>query len=648
NNGRIQKFNQYGSYIGKWGWKGTAEGQLASYMGLTIDKSGTIYCTDNEHGHIIQFDSTGTLKMISGSTGEGKGLMQNPFGIAVSQFGLIYVADKDNNLIQVFDQDGNYSQQWGVAGSQMGELRFPSGLIIDSNGNIYVADTYNHRVQKYDPGGGVLISWGSDGSGAGQFSYPLGLTMDNAGNIYVADTGNHRIQKFDKNGLFLKQWETKRPADVQPTSPSAIMIDKTGALFVTDTSYQRVQRYSLDGEFITQWGSLGAGEGKFNGPFGIAADANGYIYVADTGNKRIQKFKTVPFYSLKGYIRDVKGEGVAGVVLNLTGAQTGTCPTDNTGYFEFVGIEAGDYVITPVKEGVQFSPSQLTYQGLAISKIDQNFELRHVFSITGNIKNAWGATVNGVKVTLSGAGTGEYITTVNGYYEFKLTENGEYFITPTKLGCSFDPATIRYVANQLVAEEDFTSTWTDPASISSISGYVQNSIGEGLNAATITLTGTQLAQTITDRNGHYELLGLEPGNYQVQVNKSGYVFSPHERIYTSLQGVRLAEDYIGTTIVAGKGEVKVQGGKNGYCSPQKGEKVFFILYPQSAGEIHVAVYDLTGNLIWETTREIAANSQDIIAWDGRNMNNELVASGIYLARFNGGGIKVIKKVAIIK
>jgi len=98
---------------------------------------------------------------------------------------------------------------------------------------------------------------------------------------------------------------------------------------------------------------------------------------------------------------------------------------------------------------------------------------------------------------------------------------------------------------------------------------------------------------------------------------------------------------------SGIGDVKIQGGKNGYVNPLKGEVAKIHFWPASAGTVNVEIFDLIGLLVWEKSKDVSGVS-DSIEWNCRNNENDLVASGIYLVFIEGPGIKATKKVAVLK
>jgi len=290
-NYRIQKFSSNGTFLVKWGSRGSGDGQFNSPAGIAIDGSGNVYVADAHNDSIQKFSSNGTFLAKWGSSGSGDGQFNFPRAIAIDGRGNVYVADRNNHRIQIFSSDGTFLAKWGSGGSGDGQFNSPEGIAIDGSGNVYVADIY-HRIQKFSSNGTFLAKWGNYGTGDGQFNSPRGIAIDGSGNVYVADAHNDRIQKFSSNGTFLAKWGNSGSGDGQFSYPCGIAIDGSGNVYVTDTRYTSIQKFSSDGTFLTKWGSDGLGDGQFSYPRGIAIDGSGNVYVADTNNGRIQKFSS--------------------------------------------------------------------------------------------------------------------------------------------------------------------------------------------------------------------------------------------------------------------------------------------------------------------------------------------------------------------
>ena len=253
-NFRVQKFDGAGTFLTEWGSEGSGDGQFAfsnaafDVLGIAVDGSGNVYVADTENDRIQKFDGTGTFLAKWGSRGTGDGEFRAPAGIAVDGSGNVYVTERENHRVQKFDDTGTFLTKWGSVGTGDGQFRIPEGIAVDGSGNVYVVGSDNHRVQKFDDTGTFLTKWGSDGSGDGQFRFPKDVAVDVSGNVYVADYDNDRIQKFDGAGTLFAQWVSSQvPSLTHPTPdftrPIGIAIDGSGNVYMVEPFGERVRKF---------------------------------------------------------------------------------------------------------------------------------------------------------------------------------------------------------------------------------------------------------------------------------------------------------------------------------------------------------------------------------------------------------------------
>ena len=98
----VYTFTLDGGYVGKFGTKGTARGELDCPYGLTVDVNGFILVADTYNHRVSIFDQNGSCIHCFGSNGEQKGQFKHPFGIAISPNGSIYICDYSNARVQIF------------------------------------------------------------------------------------------------------------------------------------------------------------------------------------------------------------------------------------------------------------------------------------------------------------------------------------------------------------------------------------------------------------------------------------------------------------------------------------------------------------------------------------------------------------------
>ncbi len=270
-NHRIQKFDQNGNFILKWGSLGSGSGRFISPSDVAVDSMGYVYVADPANCQIQKFTPTGGFVLRWGSFGATNGQFAAPYGIGIDSLGFVYVADSNNNRIQKFTSSGVYVTQWGSLGTGNGQFNRPYGITITPSGVVYVVDQANGRIQKFTTSGVYLGGWGSLGTGNGQFYSPDRVVVDSLGDVYVSDD-NHRIQKFDSNGTYLAQWGNYGTSNGQFNNPSGLAIDSVGTLLAVDDHNNRIQKFTTAGTYLNQWGTFGTGDGEFDLPVGIAID----------------------------------------------------------------------------------------------------------------------------------------------------------------------------------------------------------------------------------------------------------------------------------------------------------------------------------------------------------------------------------------
>ncbi|QJD95233.1 hypothetical protein HH214_04750 [Mucilaginibacter robiniae] len=296
--GVVTVFAGSGAY-GNTNGTGTSA-SFGSIQGMTIDKDGNIYVSDQSYNQIRKITPTGVVTTLTNNTNYGSddGKLVNasfnyPQGMAIDDAGNLYIADGYNNKIRKISTDGIVSTFAGTgsAGAANGPanaatFNYPQSVAIDNYGNFYIADKSNHLIRKITPASIVSTLAGSgltgkaDGKGtAASFNNPTGITIDFTGNIYVADAGNHLIRKITPAG----EVTTLAGTGV------AALVNRTGT------------------------------EASFNNPVNVLANAAGNLYVADKGNNAIRKI------SLTGYA--VSPALPAGLALNGLGTISGTPTT---------------------------------------------------------------------------------------------------------------------------------------------------------------------------------------------------------------------------------------------------------------------------------------------------------------------------------
>ncbi|MBV5339828.1 MAG: 6-bladed beta-propeller [Deltaproteobacteria bacterium] len=179
------------------------KGQLERPTGIALNnQTNELLVLDTRQEAVFRYNRQDlTLMGRFGSRGTGDGQLNRPTDLTVNSSGEILVSDSLNFRVQVFSPTGEFRRVFGAAGDTPGYFSRPKGIAVDSDSNIYVVDTLFDNVQIFDTEGKLLLSFGRAGQGPGEFWMPAGICIDRNDRIYVADTYNKRIQTFQ----YLKQ-----------------------------------------------------------------------------------------------------------------------------------------------------------------------------------------------------------------------------------------------------------------------------------------------------------------------------------------------------------------------------------------------------------------------------------------------------------
>lgn len=160
----VQRFSFTGTPLSKWGGGGGAA--FGEVWGLDTGPSGNVYVADTYGNQIQVFTADGTFVTRWGSRGSDEGQFVYPYGIAISASEEVYVADTVNDRVQKFGAGGQFLGAWGESGSGHGRFHTPNSIAIDPAGFVYVADRAapypaenQARVQKFTADGRFVTQW---------------------------------------------------------------------------------------------------------------------------------------------------------------------------------------------------------------------------------------------------------------------------------------------------------------------------------------------------------------------------------------------------------------------------------------------------------------------------------------------------------
>src|SRR6185503_5418172 len=220
---------------------------------------------------------------------------------------------------------------------------------------------------------------------------------------------------------------------------------------------------------------------------------------------------TVATYNITGRITTSTSTPVAGVRVQASTAldvvYDGT--TDAQGYYNIINVPPGDYVVTPDKFGSNghylFTPPSINLPGLS-SNQTANFTAAQVYDIFGQVTSSTipGLPIFDVTINLTGSATRSTTSDANGQFVFQDLLPGNYVVTPSKPGFTFNPVSIPF--NNL-ASDQFAGFTTASTTFFTISGRVATPGNVGIGNAKVSLMvrpqrGQLTNLVATDANGN--------------------------------------------------------------------------------------------------------------------------------------------------
>ncbi len=308
---------------------------LSQPTGVAVDAAGNLFVTDFANNRVRKIGTDRIINTVAGSdalgfSGDGgpatQAALSGPQGVAADASGFS-IADKLNNVVRKVDLAGIIRTIAGGGvgiGSNVGDggpamraaLRFPYALALDSLGNLYIADQNNDRIRRVAPDGSIAtIAGGGNLTGDGvlaadaALNSPQGVAVDAQNRIYIADTDrglirvveNGRIRTIAGGGSATAEGAAALSARLD--APQGLAFDPSGNLHFAEFNANRIRRI-VNGNVTTVAGIAGpggfAGDGGLansallSAPRSIVFDAAGNLYIADQNNNRIRVVLAAP------------------------------------------------------------------------------------------------------------------------------------------------------------------------------------------------------------------------------------------------------------------------------------------------------------------------------------------------------------------
>jgi photosystem II stability/assembly factor-like uncharacterized protein len=253
-------------------------------------------------------------------------------------------------------------------------------------------------------------------------------------------------------------------------------------------------------------------------------------------------------YSITGRVTTSTALPIAGLIVEVRNSQGGllrTGITDAEGFYSIVSLAAGDYTVTAQKFGPTahyiFAPASRTFNALSADQT-ANFTGTQVYDIQGRVTSSTvgGLGIFDVTITLSGAASATTITDANGSYILRDLLPGNYTVTSSKAGFTFDPVNLPFT--NLSANQTNANFTTASGTFFTVSGHVADASSVSVSNArilmvSVTQVGNRSLLILTDASGNYSIPNLQAGgNYTFSASKALLSFTPPSQTFNNLSG----------------------------------------------------------------------------------------------------------------
>jgi hypothetical protein len=356
-------------YVAEWNgsaWSALGSGMDDSVNALAVDGSGNLYVGGSfttaggvAAHYVARWNGSAWFAL-------GSGMDDSVNALAVDGSGNLYAGGD-------FTTAGGVAAQhiarwngsaWSALGSGMDDCL--NALAVDGSGNLYAGG-------HFATAGGVAANYVARWNGSAWSALDSGtgdcvnaLAVDESGNLYAGGmftaaggVAAHYVAKW--NGSAWSSLGTGVDDYVNALAVDGSGNPYAGGEFETAAGVAARCIAQWNG---SAWSALGSGMDDYVNA--LAVDGSGNLYAGGwftaAGGKpsdRIGEWEAVSAFSISGVVRD-NGAPLSGVTMTLAGVATQIALTDVDGAYEFSGLEAGEYSVTPSMSGYVFDPSSRT------------------------------------------------------------------------------------------------------------------------------------------------------------------------------------------------------------------------------------------------------------------------------------------------
>lgn len=185
-----------------------------------------------------------------------------------------------------------------------------------------------------------------------------------------------------------------------------------------------------------------------------------------------------------------------------------------------------------------------------------------------------------------------------------------------------------------------------------IGGYVRDAAGNGISDVVLRLTlgGSFITEVLTEGNGYFSFTDLSDGSYTVIPSKTGYNFLPTNKAVV-LSGYYSNNNNFTGVAAATYSDLtdkpnNIKAVNNLFVPGSEKTTVYY--NTAKDGRVTIKLYTLDGRFVQTLLDDYAAAGVGSVEWDGRNEDESVVSSGIYLVQITAPDYREIKKICVIR
>lgn len=242
-NHRVQKYDSAGQLLLQWGSQGSGDGEFNFALeempdtplgDVAVDIEGNIYVVDYGNHRVQKFDQNGQFLTKWGTQGSAEGQLDGPGFVAVNSHGEVLVSELGNARVQKFDANGAFLTE--LQGLEIeGETAIPAGVAIDSRDNMYVVIQGPNHVLEYSSSDNFIKKLDiAQDSTIDPIHQPAGIALDEQNELFITDFHGGTVRQFNSKGQLLARFPSSDAEDAQLVNPWDVALDGTGTVYVTD------------------------------------------------------------------------------------------------------------------------------------------------------------------------------------------------------------------------------------------------------------------------------------------------------------------------------------------------------------------------------------------------------------------------------